>query len=717
MNDRTHITHSTHTHRLRSGQSRSAFGSLRMLVERGKQPGNDSGGGGGDGEGGGNRSGNAAPPKMRRQFMTWILVMAVLAVVWTVLMGGSNRGEAIQTPQEFFVLAKEGYFEPASVVIEDDKLMATLSKSLPGATERSGQKGGMVWVRIIPGNYDWVREQLTASGVKWQEQVGQSMFVQLLLTLAPGLLILLVLWFLIARGMRNAAGGGPGGMLGSFGKSRHRVTNKENVQITFADVAGVDEAKEEVGEIVEFLKNPKRFSKLGGRIPRGVLLSGQPGCGKTLLAKAIAGEADVPFFSISGSDFVEMFVGVGASRVRDLFKQAKENAPCIIFLDEIDAVGRRRGGGFSSGGHDEREQTLNAILVEMDGFEANDQVIVIAATNRPDVLDPALTRPGRFDRQVAVPLPDLRGRRQILAVHARKVKIGADVDLERLARGTPMFSGADLAAIINEAAIIATMAEKDAIEMSDLEEARDKVRFGRANRSRKIEEEERVATAYHEAGHALLQVLLKDADPLHKVTIIPRGQAMGATFSLPEKDRYGYSRRHLLATMRVLCGGRIAEEKKTSDISSGASMDIRMATAYARTMVLQWGMSDRLGFVNYGGSDERDMFIPEKDYSPETAHVIDQEVRTLIDSAYADARQMIEQNWDKVVAISEALLAVETLSRDDVDRIMAGEPFQKPSVADLLKRELPKNPAAPSPGPGQQQPHEDLPPGALPSPA
>jgi len=716
LNNSTDSTLSMHSQPTRSGQPALTFDVSRMLNERSPKDGNDSGGSSGDGNGGGNRSGNSAPPKMRRQFMTWILVVAVLAVVWTVLMGGSNRGEAIQTPQEFFVLAKEGYFEPASVVIEDDKLMATLSKSLPGATERSGQKGGMVWVRIIPGNYDWVREQLTASGVKWQEQVGQSMFVQLLLTLAPGLLILLVLWFLIARGMRNAAGGGPGGMLGSFGKSRHRVTNKENVQITFADVAGVDEAKEEVGEIVEFLKNPKRFSKLGGRIPRGVLLSGQPGCGKTLLAKAIAGEADVPFFSISGSDFVEMFVGVGASRVRDLFKQAKENAPCIIFLDEIDAVGRRRGGGFSSGGHDEREQTLNAILVEMDGFEANDQVIVIAATNRPDVLDPALTRPGRFDRQVAVPLPDLRGRRQILAVHARKVKIGADVDLERLARGTPMFSGADLAAIINEAAIIATMAEKDSIEMSDLEEARDKVRFGRANRSRKIEEEERVATAYHEAGHALLQVLLKDADPLHKVTIIPRGQAMGATFSLPEKDRYGYSRRHLLATMRVLCGGRIAEEKKTSDISSGASMDIRMATAYARTMVLQWGMSDRLGFVNYGGSDERDMFIPEKDYSPETAHVIDQEVRTLIDQAYADARQMIEQNWDKVVAISEALLAVETLSRDDVDRIMAGEPFQKPSVADLLKRELPKNPTAPSPENGQQ-PREDLPPGALPSPA
>ena len=303
------------------------------------------------------------PPKMRRQFMTWILVLALIAVIWTVLTNSSQRGETVQTPQEFFVLAKEGYFEPASVVIQDDKLMATLAKALPGATERTGQKGGQVWVRIIPGNYDWVREQLTTAGVKWQEQVGQSMFMQLLLTLAAPLLILVVLWFLIARSMRSAGGGGPGGMLGSFGKSRHRVTNKENVKVTFGDVAGVDEAKEEVQEIVEFLKTPKRFSKLGGRIPRGILLSGQPGCGKTLLAKAIAGEADVPFFSISGSDFVEMFVGVGASRVRDLFKQAKDNSPCIIFLDEIDAVGRRRGGGFSSGGHDEREQTLNAILV------------------------------------------------------------------------------------------------------------------------------------------------------------------------------------------------------------------------------------------------------------------------------------------------------------------------------------------------------------------
>jgi len=661
------------------------------------------------------RSTPPTPPKIRRQFMTWFLLLALLVVIWTVLTSSSQRGEAIPTQQEFFNFAREGYFEPASVIIQIDKMMATLSKPLPGATDRSGQKGSQVWVSITPGNYDWFREQLTNAGVKWQEEGGQSVFMQLLLTFAPVLLILGVLWFLIARGMRGASGGGPGGMLGSFGKSRHRVTNKENVNITFADVAGVEEAKDEVQEIVQFLKNPKRFSKLGGRIPRGVLLSGQPGCGKTLLAKAIAGEADVPFFSISGSDFVEMFVGVGASRVRDLFKQAKDNSPCIIFLDEIDAVGRRRGGGFSSGGHDEREQTLNAILVEMDGFEANDQIIVIAATNRPDVLDPALTRPGRFDRQVAVPLPDLRGRQQILAVHARKVKMSPEANLERLARGTPMFSGADLAAIINEAAIIATMADKESVEMSDLEEARDKVRFGRANKSRKIEEVERVATAYHEAGHAVLQVLLKDADPLHKVTIIPRGQAMGATFSLPEKDRYGYSRRHLLATMRILCGGRIAEQRKTDDISSGASMDIRMATSLARTMILQWGMSDKLGFVNYAGSDDRELFLPEKDYSPETAHMIDQEVRGLIDSAYADALRMVNEYWQQVVAVAEALLIVETLSKDDVDRIMRGEPFQRPTVAEILQREIPKTPSTPPAG--KVDPKEDLPPSAVPTPA
>ena len=491
----------------------------------------------------------------------------------------------------------------------------------------------------------------------------------------------------------RGAGGGPGGMLGNFGKSKHRLSTKDASTVRFTDVAGIDEAKDEVLEIVEFLKSPKKFQRLGGRIPRGVLLVGPPGCGKTLLAKAIAGEADAPFFSISGSDFVEMFVGVGASRVRDLFKQAKENSPCIIFLDEIDAVGRRRGGGFSSGGHDEREQTLNAILVEMDGFEQTDQVIVIAATNRADVLDPALTRPGRFDRQVQVTLPDLEGRKMILEVHGRNVKMGEDVDLERSARGTPMFSGADLAALINEAAILATLENKDFIEQHDLEEARDKIRFGRARKSRKVEEQERVATAYHEAGHAAVQALLEDADPVHKVTIIPRGQAMGATFSLPERDRYGYSMRYLSATMRVLCGGRIAEERKTEDISSGAAMDIQMVTNYARHMVLEWGMSDRLGFVRYSGEDSQEMFLSEKDYSQDTARIIDEEIKRFIDEAYSETRQILEEHWPKVKAIAEALLKYETLQGDEVTLLMEGRTLDRPTVADLLESESTKPPA------------------------
>jgi cell division protease FtsH len=582
-----------------------------------------------------------------------------------------------------------------------------------GTPDAEGKALTVVTVSLDPRAMDTYYRELNEKKYPYEVNVGSSIVGQLFLTLIGPLIILGVIWFVISRSMRGA-GGGPGGMLGSFGKSRHRVQTKESVNVTFADVAGIDEAKEEVTELVEFLKNPKRFQKLGGRIPRGVLLEGPPGCGKTLLAKAIAGEADVPFFSISGSDFVEMFVGVGASRVRDLFKQAKENSPCIIFLDEIDAVGRRRGGGFNTGGHDEREQTLNAILVEMDGFEASDQVIVIAATNRADVLDPALTRPGRFDRVVGVSLPDVVGRRQILGVHSKKVKMGADVDLDRLARATPMFSGADLAAVINEAAIIATMADKDVIEMNDLEEARDKVRYGRAKKSRKIEEQERVATAYHEAGHTVVQVLLPNADPLHKVTIIPRGQAMGTTFSLPEKDRYGYGRKFCEATMRVLCAGRIAEAKKTGDVSSGAGMDIKMVTRIARAMILEWGMSDRLGFVSYKGEDSREAFIPEKDYSPETAHLIDEEIRHLADGAYADAARMVDQHWDEVVRVAEALLKYETLSRDDVERVMRGEPPAKPTVADLLGAEMAK--PALSAAPAAAKPDEP-PAGALPSPA
>ncbi|MFZ9916121.1 MAG: ATP-dependent zinc metalloprotease FtsH, partial [Phycisphaerales bacterium] len=500
-------------------------------------------------------------------------------------------------------------------------------------------------------------------------------------------------------------------------RSRAHLYTKENrTNVTFDDVAGMEEAKVELREIIEFLKNPGKFARLGGSIPRGVLLVGSPGTGKTLLAKAIAGEAEVPFFSISGSDFVEMFVGVGASRVRDLFKQAKENSPCIIFLDEIDAVGRRRGGGFSSGGHDEREQTLNAILVEMDGFDANTQVIVIASTNRPDVLDPALTRPGRFDRMVTVNLPDLIGRRQILTVHAKKIKLGPDADLEKLARGTPMFSGADLAALINEAAIIAAMANKDFVELSDLEEARDKVRWGRAKKSRKIEEQERIATAYHEAGHAVVQMLLPDADPLHKVTIIPRGQALGVTFSLPEKDRLGYGRKYCDATMRVLCGGRIAEERKTGDITSGAGMAIKMVTRMARAMILDWGMSTKLGFVSYSGEDSQTTFIPEKDYSPDTNRVIDEEIRRLSDEAFADTRRIIDENWDKIVAVAEGLLRYETLQRDDVDRLMRGEQLAKPTARDLLEAEARKSKPVAAESRPADEPDTDLG-GALPSPA
>ncbi|MHC4283746.1 MAG: ATP-dependent zinc metalloprotease FtsH, partial [Planctomycetota bacterium] len=458
--------------------------------------------------------------------------------------------------------------------------------------------------------------------------------------------------------------GGAGGMLMSFGRSKHRVQNKDRVKITFKDVAGVEEAKDEVAEIIEFLKNPKKFQRLGGRIPRGVLLIGPPGCGKTLLAKAIAGQADVPFFSISGSDFVEMFVGVGASRVRDLFKQAKDNSPCIIFLDEVDAIGRKRGAGFVGGGHDEREQTLNAILVEMDGFDTNDQVIVVAATNRSDILDHALTRPGRFDRQIFVPLPDLKGRVDILKVHAKNVKMGPEANLERLARGTPMFSGADLAAIINEAALAATMANKDHIEMADLEEARDKVRWGRAKKSRVIDRKEKEITAYHEAGHTLVQSMIKDADPLHKVSIIPRGPMGGATFALPEKDRTIFTKKYCMALLQVCFGGRIAEEMFCDDISSGAQSDIHQATRIAKQMILTWGMSDKLGPISYGpdsGLKDMGYIMPgEKEFSEKTGEIIDSEVKKITDQAYKQAKELIESNKDQLDRIAKALLKYET---------------------------------------------------------
>ncbi len=651
----------------------------------------------------------AAPPAGPVRGLFGIVAMALLTVLLFLMFNSMFKGQRT-TLEQFDTMWKSGEIVKGSVEVRDDAVVFK---------QAAGPDSNQPTMRIIDLNAassKSIVEHINETTKGDFKVVPTPTWVPFLYLVGPLLLLVLIFWF-VSRGLRNAGVGG-GGMLGSFGKSRHRMMNKEMTGITFSDVAGIDEAKDEVQEIIEFLKNPKKFTKLGGRIPRGVLLVGEPGCGKTLLAKAIAGEADVPFFSISGSDFVEMFVGVGASRVRDLFKQAKESAPCIVFLDEIDAVGRRRGGGFTTGGHDEREQTLNAILVEMDGFATTDGVIVIAATNRPDVLDPALIRPGRFDRQIVVPLPDLKGRLEILRVHANKVKLGPKVDLERIARGTPMFSGADLAAIINEAAIAATMSNKDFVEQDDLEEARDKVKFGRANKSRVREKDENKLVAYHEAGHAVLQCLLPDVDPLHKVTIIPRGASGGATFALPEKDRMGYSLKWLRAEMRVLCGGRIAEHRGMGDISSGAAQDITQVTKIAKTMIEEWGMSERLGFVRYTGTDTRETFIPERGYSDETAKQIDDEVRRLVDESYKDAERLLIEAWDKVDAVAQALLRYETLSADEVHKLMRGERLDKPTVGELLAAEAKKRaPGDTTPAPRAPQEKPDLPPGALPSPA
>ncbi len=632
-----------------------------------------------------------------------LLVLVVMLVMFFSSAGGGQKMSYAEFEQNF----KNNYIDTTSIELHEDGIHATMQQD-PGADPIT------VRVPINTANKEDIARQLGVLTGGAYTAKPASGFAPFLILVLPLFIFIILIWFLISRGLRSAGAGA--GMLGSFGKSRHRTLTKEMTGVTFKDVAGIEEAKDEVGEIIEFLKHPKRFTRLGGRIPRGVLLTGPPGCGKTLLAKAIAGEADVPFFSISGSDFVEMFVGVGASRVRDLFKQAKDSAPCIIFLDEIDAVGRRRGGGFSTGGHDEREQTLNAILVEMDGFAAADGVIVIAATNRPDVLDPALIRPGRFDRQIAVPFPDVKGRLEILKVHAKKVKLGPNVDMEKIARGTPMFAGADLAAIINEGAIAATLQNKDFIEHEDLEEARDKVKFGRAKKSRVREKDENKLVAYHEAGHAVLQALLRDSDPLHKVTIIPRGDTGGATFSLPEKDRMGYALKWLNATMRVLCGGRIAEQRAMEDASSGAAQDISQVTQLARTMILEWGMSEKLGFIRYAPMDTREMYVPERDYSEDTARLIDQEIRRLVDEAYADADKMLDDNWAKVVDVAEALLKYETLTADEVHKLIRGEPMAKPTVAELLAADRPP-PSAKPPPKGAEDAEPDMPPGTLPSPA
>ncbi len=495
-----------------------------------------------------------------------------------------------------------------------------------------------------------------------------NQFLQLFLGTLPFIIFILLMYFLFRQQIKSAGRGAF-----SFGKSKAKILNKEKNKITFKDVAGVEEAKDEVQEIVEFLKSPKKFQRLGGQIPKGVLMVGPPGTGKTLLAKAIAGEADVPFYGISGSDFVEMFVGVGASRVRDMFEQGRKNAPCIVFIDEIDAVGRSRGHGLG-GGHDEREQTLNALLVEMDGIDTQEGVIIIAATNRKDVLDPALLRPGRFDREVVVNLPDVKGRRMIMEVHAKKVTASEEVDWERIARGTPGFSGAELANLINEAALLAARRDAKAIEQQDLEEARDKVRYGRERRSLAMSDDQKKITAYHEAGHAILNVLLEHTDPLHKVTIIPRGPALGSTMMLPDEDRYGYGKKKLHAELCVIMGGRIAEDIFIGDISSGASGDIKMATHYAKKMVCEWGMSEKLGMVEYGDHDDYVFLGREmgksRGYSEETARIIDQEIQQITKQAYDKAYQILSGRRETLQKIAEALLEYETLDAIHVEEII-----------------------------------------------
>ncbi|MBZ4648878.1 MAG: ATP-dependent metalloprotease FtsH [Desulfomicrobiaceae bacterium] len=515
-------------------------------------------------------------------------------------------------------------------------------------------------------------ETLVDAGVqvKAEPQEEAPWYVTVLVSWFP-MLLLIGVWIFFMRQMQ-----GGGGKAMSFGRSRARMITQEDTKVTFADVAGVDEAKEELQEVVDFLKDPKKFTRLGGRIPKGVLLVGSPGTGKTLLARAVAGEAGVPFFSISGSDFVEMFVGVGAARVRDLFVQGKKNAPCLIFIDEIDAVGRQRGAGLG-GGHDEREQTLNALLVEMDGFESNEGVILIAATNRPDVLDPALLRPGRFDRQVVVPNPDLGGRLKILQVHTKRTPLAPDVDLETLARGTPGFSGADLENLVNEAALHAAKLGQDKVAMHNFEEAKDKVLMGKERRSMILSEEEKRTTAYHEAGHTLVAKSLPGTDPVHKVTIIPRGRALGVTMQLPGEDRHTYSKTYLQNNLAVLFGGRAAEELVCSTITTGAGNDIERATALAKRIVCEWGMSDEFGPMALGKKDEQ-VFLGRdithiKDYSEETARLIDQEVRRILSEAYGTAKRILEEQRAVLEALAQALVERETLTGEEVDLIMHGK--------------------------------------------
>jgi len=596
-----------------------------------------------------------------KNLVIWLVIGLVLMTVFNQF-NTRQQTQAVVDYSQFMEEVKAGRI--AEVMIEGRDLKA---KTTDGKPVNSYSPGDI-----------WLVSDLLKYGVKIKAKREEepSLLMNIFVSWFP-MLLLIGVWIFF---MRQMQGGGRGGAF-SFGKSRARMIDESNNNITFADVAGCEEAKEEVAELVDFLRDPAKFQKLGGRIPKGVLMVGNPGTGKTLLARAIAGEAKVPFFSISGSDFVEMFVGVGAARVRDMFDQAKKHAPCIVFIDEIDAVGRQRGAGLG-GGNDEREQTLNQLLVEMDGFEGTTGVIVIAATNRPDVLDPALLRPGRFDRQVVVPLPDIRGREQILLVHMRKVPVAPDVKAEIIARGTPGFSGADLANLVNEAALFAARKNKRLVDMDDFERAKDKIVMGAERRSMVMPEEERRNTAFHESGHAVVAKLLPKTDPVHKVTIIPRGRALGVTMQLPEQDRYSMDRERLLSTITVLFGGRIAEEVFMGQMTTGASNDFERATALARSMVTQWGMSDAMGPMVYG-ENEGEVFLgrsitTHKNVSEVTMQKVDAEIRKIIDEQYGLAKKLILDNRDKVEAMAKALLELETIDAEQIQDIMDGRPPRPP---------------------------------------
>ena len=614
-----------------------------------------------------------------------IAIWLVIALILMTVFNQFNTRQAAQSNVDYSSFIEQVHQGQISkVVIENHVLRGVTSD-------------GRRFTSYAPSD-PWLVSDLLKAGVQVEAKPEEqpSMLMSIFVSWFP-MLLLIGVWVFF---MRQMQGGGKGGAF-SFGKSKARLMDQDTNTVTFADVAGCDEAKEEVGELVEFLRDPSRFQKLGGRIPRGVLMVGSPGTGKTLLAKSIAGEAKVPFFSISGSDFVEMFVGVGAARVRDMFEQAKKHSPCIIFIDEIDAVGRQRGAGLG-GGNDEREQTLNQLLVEMDGFEPTAGVIVIAATNRPDVLDPALLRPGRFDRQVVVPLPDIRGREQILLVHMRKVPLSQDVKADIIARGTPGFSGADLANLVNEAALFAARSNKRVVDMDDFERAKDKIMMGAERRSIVMPEEERKNTAYHESGHAVVARMLPKTDPVHKVTIIPRGRALGVTMQLPTEDRYSQDRTRLLSTITVLFGGRIAEELFMNQMTTGASNDFQRATDLARRMVTQWGMSDVMGPMVYG-EEEGEVFLgrsitTHKNVSEETLRRVDAEVRRIIDEQYALARKILEENRDKVERMTRALLEWETIDSEQIEDIMTGhEPRPPKPVTPPPAADVGSGPSAPAP--------------------